>query len=68
MSALGIAIQLRIKTREAIDADDTPEICRWNRLADAAYASLSPSDAAKYREWVWEGLDKAEFIGAGGDA
>lgn len=67
-NALGVAIQLRIKTREALDADDMPAVCRWNRLADSAYAALSPSDARLYAAWVFEGIDRAEFFGAGGDA
>lgn len=65
---LGLAIELRIRTREAIYADDMTAVAKWNRLADSAYASLSPFDAKLYAEWVFEGLDRSEFFGSGGDA
>lgn len=52
--ALQKAIKLRQWVRRAIDIGDDGALRRLSRKADAAYAALSPDDAALYRDWAFD--------------
>jgi len=60
--ALGLAIQTRLIVRAALDRDDMESVCKWNHVADAAYAVLSPMAAARYIEWCREEIDAMKLF------
>lgn len=62
----GVAIRLRILVREAIARGDDLEMCRLNRIADAAYRDLNAIEAGVYLAWCRD--EMRPFIGVRGDA
>lgn len=65
---LGLAIRLRLATREALDRDDWRAAADLNRAADAAYMVLSVRHASLYLDWVRDDIIAGGFIGSRGDA
>lgn len=61
---LGLAIELRIAVRAALDADHMPEVQRLNSAADAAYARLRAGDAWLYRQWAATPEEWAAMVAA----
>lgn len=66
--ALGLAIRLRLATREALDRDDIPAVIELNRAADAVLAALSPVGAGLYLDWVRDDIVAGGHLGSRGDA
>lgn len=67
MREAGEAIRLRLLVHAALDRDDLDAVVKLNRIADAAYAALSPVGAGVYLAWARQWIPTRADI-FGGDA